>query len=110
MPGHIKLVKGAVDPDPTEFLLPSMDMKKADQNKPYEPKKSVWVSCIYFIRLENITLHTRAFIKKYLIQVPCPKTGGYREGFLESGGDIANIGAEGADLTVKLVVVSCPKL
>ena len=33
MPGHIKLVKGAVDPDPTEFLLPSMDMKKADQNK-----------------------------------------------------------------------------
>merc|ERR1711981_518975 len=78
MPGHIKLVKGAVDPDPTEYLLPSMDMKKADQNKPYEPKKSVWV--------------------------PCPKTGGYREGFLESGGDIANIGAEGADLTVKLVV------
>merc|ERR1712203_493158 len=66
MPGHIKLVKGAVDPDPTEYLLPSMDMKKADQNKPYEPKKSVWV--------------------------PCPKTGGYREGFLESGGDIANIG------------------
>ena len=81
MPGHIKLVKGAVDPDPTEFLLPSMDMKKADQNKPYEAKKSVWV--------------------------PCPKTGGYREGFLESGGDIANIGAEGADLTTKLVVVSC---
>ena len=38
--------------------------------------------------------------------MPCPKTGGYREGFLESGGDIANIGAEGADLTVKLVVVS----
>merc|ERR1712156_613167 len=76
--GHIKLVKGAVDPDPTEFLLPSMDMKKADQNKPYEAKKSVWV--------------------------PCPKTGGYREGFLESGGDIANIGAEDADLTTKLVV------
>ena len=78
MPGHIKLVKGAVDPDPTEFLLPSMDMKKADQNKPYEPKKSVWV--------------------------PDPKTGGYREGFLESGGDIANIGAEDADLTTKLTV------
>ena len=78
MPGHIKLVKGAVDPDPTEFLLPSMDMKKADQNKPYEPKKSVWG--------------------------PDPKTGGYREGFLESGGDIANIGAEDADLTTKLTV------
>ena len=41
--------------------------------------------------------------------MPCPKTGGYREGFLESGGDIANIGAEGADLTVKLVVVSSQK-
>ena len=36
--------------------------------------------------------------------MPCPKTGGYREGFLESGGDIANIGAEDADLTVKLTV------
>ena len=52
--------------------------------QPYEAKKSVWV--------------------------PCPKTGGYREGFLESGGDIANIGAEGADLTTKLVVVSEQKL
>ena len=43
MPGHIKLVKGAVDPDPTEFLWPSLDMKKADQAKPYEPKGSVWI-------------------------------------------------------------------
>merc|ERR1712088_400313 len=59
MPGHIKLVKGAVDPDPTEFLLPSIDMKRADQSKPYDPKKSVWI--------------------------PCPKTGGYKEGLLESG-------------------------
>jgi len=78
MPGHIKLVKGAVDPDPTEFLLPSMDMKKSDQNKPYEPKKSVWI--------------------------PDPKSGGYREGYLESGGDIADIGAEDANLATKLVV------
>merc|ERR1719450_1304310 len=31
MPGHIKLVKGAVDPDPTDFLWPTMDMKKEDQ-------------------------------------------------------------------------------
>jgi len=59
MPGHIKLVKGAVDPDPTEFLLPSMDMKKADQSKPYDPKASVWISD--------------------------PKTHGYREGILEVG-------------------------
>ena len=53
MPGHIKLVKGAVDPDPTEFLLPSLEMKRADQQKVYDTKKSVWV--------------------------PDPKTGGYRE-------------------------------
>merc|ERR1711915_365703 len=59
MPGHIKLVKGAVDPDPTEYLLPSIEMKRADQQKPYDSKKSVWI--------------------------PCPKTGGYREGLLESG-------------------------
>merc|ERR1712088_1100503 len=59
MPGHIKLVKGAVDPDPTEFLLPSMDMKRADQQKPYDPKKSVWI--------------------------PDAKSGGYKEGLLEAG-------------------------
>jgi myosin heavy chain 6/7 len=59
MPGHIKLVKGQADPDPTEFLLPSMDMKRADQQKPYDTKKSVWI--------------------------PDPKSGGYREGLIESG-------------------------
>merc|ERR1711884_476525 len=60
MPGHIKLTKtGQPDPDPTEFLLPNMEMKRADQQKPYDPKKSVWI--------------------------PDPKSGGYREGLLESG-------------------------
>jgi len=59
MPGHIKLVKGAVDPDPTEFLLPSIEMKRADQQKPYDSKKSVWI--------------------------PDEKTHGYKEGILESG-------------------------
>merc|ERR1712168_790518 len=59
MPGHIKLVKGAVDPDPTEYLLPSIEMKREDSKKPYDAKKSVWL--------------------------PCPKTGGYKEGLLESG-------------------------
>ena len=81
-----------------------MDMKKEDQNKPYEPKKSVWVGCISFIFLNQTSIDIIPS------QVPCPKTGGYREGFLESGGDIANIGAEGADLTVKLVVVSGSRL
>ena len=77
MPGHIKLVKGAVDPDPTEFLWPSMDMKKEDQNKPYDPKKSVWIMDA--------------------------KTHGYKEGLLESG-EISTLGAEGADLSVKMTV------
>merc|ERR1711990_1177811 len=59
MPGHIKLVKGAVDPDPTDFLWPTMDMKKEDQAKPYDPKASVWIMDA--------------------------KTHGYKEGLLESG-------------------------
>merc|ERR1711970_1510474 len=59
MPGHIKLVKGQADPDPTEFLLPSIEMKRADQAKVYDTKKSVWIAD--------------------------PKTQGYREGLLESG-------------------------
>ena len=60
MPGHIKLTKsGQPDPDPTEYLIPSMEIKRADQQKPYDSKKSVWI--------------------------PDPKTGGYREGALESG-------------------------
>ena len=77
MPGHVKVVKGAVDPDPTEFLLPSLEMKKEDQNKPYEPKQSVWIKD--------------------------EKTHGYKEGLLLDG-DIASLGAEGADLTVKMTV------
>jgi len=60
MPGHVKLTKGGqADPDPSEFLVPTSDMKRSDQNKAYDAKKSVWI--------------------------PCPKTGGYREGLLESG-------------------------
>ena len=59
MPGHIKLKKGQTDPDPTEFLLPSIECKREDQQKPYDSKKSVWISD--------------------------PKTHGYREGMLESG-------------------------
>ena len=58
MPGHIKLGKtGAVDPDPTEYILPSIEVKRADQSKPYDSRKSVWI--------------------------PDPKSGGYREGLLQ---------------------------
>merc|ERR1719220_1663280 len=77
MPGHIKLVKGAVDPDPTDFLWPTMDMKKEDQNKPYDPKASVWIMDA--------------------------KTHGYKEGILESG-NITDLGMEGADVNVKMTV------
>jgi hypothetical protein len=66
MPGHIKLVKGAVDPDPTDFLWPDLEMKKADQAKVYDPKKSVWIMDA--------------------------KTHGYKEGLLESG-EIGTLGA-----------------
>jgi len=47
------------DPDPTDYLWPTMDQKKQNLQKPYDPKKSVWC--------------------------PDPKDGGYREGILESG-------------------------
>ena len=60
MPGHINLTKsGQQDPDPSEYLLTSPEARRADNHKPYDPKASVWI--------------------------PCPKTGGYREGLLESG-------------------------
>ena len=43
MPGHVKLGKsGEPDPDPTPYLVISMDMKRADMLKPYDPKKSYW--------------------------------------------------------------------
>ena len=44
MPGHIKLGKpGEPDPDPAPYLVVSLEMKREDMLKPYDPKKSVWV-------------------------------------------------------------------
>ena len=44
MPGHEKKKKNADgDPDPSEYLIVSMDMKREDQAKPYDTKKSFWV-------------------------------------------------------------------
>merc|ERR1739848_598312 len=44
MPGHVKLgKKGEPDPDPSEYLIVSMDMKREDRMKPYDSKKSFWV-------------------------------------------------------------------
>ena len=44
MPGHVKLGKsGEPDPDPSEYLIVSMDMKREDQLKVYDSRKSFWV-------------------------------------------------------------------
>ena len=44
MPGHEKKKnKAGEDPDPSEYLIVSMDMKREDQSKPYDTKKSFWV-------------------------------------------------------------------
>ena len=43
MPGHVKLGKtGEPDPDPTPYLVVSMDMKREAMSKPYDSKKSFW--------------------------------------------------------------------
>ena len=44
MPGHEKKKKNAGDdPDPSEYLIVSMEMKREDQSKVYDSKKSFWV-------------------------------------------------------------------
>ena len=44
MPGHEKRgKKQGDDPDPTEYLCVSMDMKREDQSKVYDSKKSFWI-------------------------------------------------------------------
>ena len=57
MPGHIKKSTGP-DPDPSPWLLVSPELKMKLKQKPYDPKKSVWV--------------------------PEKSTGGYLEGLIES--------------------------
>ena len=42
MPGHIKKLTGP-DPDPSPWLAVSAELKAKNKNKPYDPKKSVWV-------------------------------------------------------------------
>ena len=44
MPGHEKKKKNqGDDPDPSEYLIVSMEMKREDQAKVYDSKKSFWV-------------------------------------------------------------------
>ena len=42
MPGHVKMGKGEPDPDPLPYLVVTLEMKREDANKPYDPKKSYW--------------------------------------------------------------------
>ena len=43
MPGHVKLGKaGEPDPDPCPYLVVTLEMKREDALKPYDPKKSYW--------------------------------------------------------------------
>ena len=43
MPGHVKLGKaGEADPDPLPYLVVTMEMKRADMSRPYDPKKTYW--------------------------------------------------------------------
>lgn len=35
--------KAGEEPDPTEFLFISMEMRRQDQSKPYDAKKACWV-------------------------------------------------------------------
>ena len=43
MPGHAKAGKGGADEDPAPYLIVSLDQRREDQMKPYDPKKSYWV-------------------------------------------------------------------
>merc|ERR1712241_1286838 len=70
MPGHIKKTSGP-DPDPSPWLLVSPELKVKLKQKPYDPKKSVWV--------------------------PNKADGGYLEGLLESkdgGKCVVNVNGE----------------
>jgi len=42
MPGHVKKTSGP-DPDPSPWLVVSYELKQKLKQKPYDPKKSVWV-------------------------------------------------------------------
>jgi hypothetical protein len=41
MPGHVKKTSGP-DEDPCPYLVVTLDMKRENAMKPYDPKKSYW--------------------------------------------------------------------
>ena len=42
MPGHVKKGANEEDPDPKPYLVVTLEMKREDAMKPYDPKKSYW--------------------------------------------------------------------
>ena len=43
MPGHVKAGKpGEKDPDPEPYLVVTLEMKREDMQKPFDPRKSYW--------------------------------------------------------------------
>merc|ERR1711963_122736 len=69
MPGHIKKSSGP-DPDPSQWLFVSYELKQKLKAKPYDPKKSCWV--------------------------PDKATGGFNEGLIESTeGEKVTVSAKG---------------
>ena len=43
MPGHDKKGKGnEKDPDPEPYLVVTMEMKREDMQRPFDPRKSYW--------------------------------------------------------------------
>jgi len=69
MPGHIKKTSGP-DPDPSQWLYVSHELKEKLKAKPYDPKKSCWV--------------------------PDKATGGFNEGTIESTeGEKVTVSAKG---------------
>ena len=68
MPGHVKKTTGP-DPDPSPWLVVSPELKNKLKAKPYDTKKSVWVSIfccsdtsrkrVFIIRLSSFRFLTR---------------------------------------------------
>ena len=75
MPGHVvKKKPGEEDPDPTPFLVVSMELKKEDQIKPYDPLVAATDSIVPEFKLE---LHSRpitreAFVLPMQVNLPAP--------------------------------------
>ena len=69
----------AVDPDPTEYLLPSMEMKREDQQKPYVPNFHLLNMLSNWFKLSNFVPR---YDTKKSVWIMDAKTHAYKEGLL----------------------------